>query len=163
VPCEASFSNWFGRFADGKFAERVHEALVRKAHRDVPIHNVSRDSTAIDAREKLAPKAEKLKKTPRRKGRPKKDEVRPAPEPSRLERQLTMSLAEQIADLPTACDFGLKKNAKGTTTGWIGYKLHIDTAEGAVPVACILTSASVHDSAVALPLESTIGARISTL
>lgn len=163
VPCEGSFSNWFARFANGKFAERVHEALVREAHQGVPVHNVSRDSTSIEAREKPASKAAKPKKTPNRRGRPKKDEVRPAPEPSRLERQLTMSLAEQIADLPAACDFGLKKNAKGITSGWIGFKLHIDTAEGAVPVACVLTSASVHDSAVALPLESMTGSRISSL
>ena len=61
------------------------------------------------------------------------------------------------------CDHGFKTNAKGISTGWIGYKLHIDTAEGAVPVACVLTSASVHDSAVALPLESMTNARVKSL
>ena len=31
----------------------------------------------------------------------------------------------------------------------IGYKLHIDTADGDIPVSCFLTSASVHESQVA--------------
>jgi hypothetical protein len=99
----------------------------------------------------------------KKRGRSKKGEVRPVPELTRLERQRTMSLSEQIADLPKHCDHGFKTNAKGISTGWIGYKLHIDTAEGAVPVACVLTSASVHDSAVALPLESMTTARIESL
>ena len=41
-----------------------------------------------------------------------------------------MTLAEMLADLPTACTIGTKRNAKGHTTSWIGYKLHIDTADG---------------------------------
>ena len=31
-----------------------------------------------------------------------------------------------LADLPRACDVGAKRNAKGHTTSWIGYKLHVD-------------------------------------
>ena len=41
-----------------------------------------------------------------------------------MERQLTMSLPQMLADLPRACDVGTKRNAKGHTTSWIGYKLH---------------------------------------
>ena len=52
----------------------------------------------------------------RKRGR-RKGEAR-AKEPSRLERQLTMSLPQMLADLPRACDVGSKRNAKG----WIGYK-----------------------------------------
>ena len=50
------------------------------------------------------------------------------------------------AELPTACDIGLKRNAKGFTSSWIGYKLHLDVCEAGIPVAAILTSASTHDS-----------------
>lgn len=57
-----------------------------------------------------------------------------------------------IADIPTECDVGTKKNSKGYKTSWIGYKLHIDAADGGIPVSCLLTSASVHDSQVAIPL-----------
>ena len=63
-----------------------------------------------------------------------------------------MSRSEMLADLPTACTIGTKRNAKGHTTSWIGYKLHIDTADGDIAVSCLLTSASVHERQVAIPL-----------
>ena len=33
---------------------------------------------------------------------------------------------------------------------WTGYKLHLDVADGGIPVSCLLTSASLHDSRVAI-------------
>ena len=45
-----------------------------------------------------------------------------------------------------------KRNAKGYKETWVGYKLHLDAADGRVPVSCILTSAALHDSRAALPL-----------
>ena len=66
-----------------------------------------------------------------------------------------------LADLPTACDVGSKKNSKGYKETWIGYKLHLDVACGRV--SCVLTSASVHDSQVAIPLMTMTGARVSYL
>ena len=74
-----------------------------------------------------------------------------------------MTLAEMLTDLPTACDVGTKRNAKGYKTSWTGYKLHIDTADGDIPVACIPTSASVHDSQVALPLATITASRVTNL
>ena len=65
-----------------------------------------------------------------------------------------MTLAAMLADLPTACSTGIKRNAKGHNVSWIGYKLHIDTADGDIPISCLLTSASVHDSQAAIPLAS---------
>ncbi|MCY4304489.1 MAG: hypothetical protein OXC62_06890, partial [Aestuariivita sp.] len=68
-----------------------------------------------------------------------KGEERPA-EPTRLALQVggTLSLKEMIAALPTACDTGTKRNAKGHTVSWHGYKLHIDAADGDIPVSCLL-------------------------
>ena len=75
--------------------------------------------------------------------------------PTRLERQITgMSLVEMLDDLPKACDVGTKKNSKGHKSSWIGYKLHIDAADGDIPISGILTSASLHDSQVAIPLAT---------
>ena len=59
-----------------------------------------------------------------------------------------------LADLPQRCAVGVKRNAKGHQDSWIGYKLPIDTADGEIPISCVLTSASVHDSQVALPLAT---------
>jgi hypothetical protein len=47
---------------------------------------------------------------------------------------------------------GSKKNSKGYKETWVGYKLHLDVADGQIPISCILTSASVHDSQAAIPL-----------
>jgi hypothetical protein len=68
-----------------------------------------------------------------------------------------------LADLPTDCDVGCKQNSKGNKEIWIGYKLHIDVASGQIPVSCVPTSASVHDSQVAIPLMAMTGARIDYL
>ena len=50
-----------------------------------------------------------------------------------------------------SCAVGTKRNAKGYQESWIGYKLHIDAGDGGIPLSCILTSASVNDSQVAIP------------
>ena len=74
-----------------------------------------------------------------------------------------MSLPQMMADLPRACDVGTKRNAKGHTTSWIGYKLHVDTADGGIPISCIMTSASTHDSQVAIPLGTLTAGRVESL
>ena len=61
-----------------------------------------------------------------------------------------------------ACDVGTKRNAKGHTTSWIGYKL-VDTADGGIPISCIMTSASTHDSQVAIPLGTLTAGRVENL
>jgi hypothetical protein len=74
-----------------------------------------------------------------------------------------MTLAAMLADLPRACDVGTKRNAKGFKETWIGYKLHIDTADGEIPISCVLTAASVHDSQVAIPLATITAGRVTNL
>lgn len=46
---------------------------------------------------------------------------------------------------------------------WKGYSLHIDSAEGGIPVSCLLTSASLHDSQVAIPLAEESSSRVTYL
>jgi hypothetical protein len=73
-----------------------------------------------------------------------------------------MSLFEMTADLPTACNVGTKRNSKkGYKTSWIGYKLYIDACDGGIPISCLLTSASLHDSQVAIPLAEITNQRIT--
>src|SRR5712691_5618795 len=165
VPSESTFSRAFAEFADSSLPSRVHEALVKKTHKDRLVGHIARDATAIEAREKpvrAGPPAAPA--TPKRKrGRPKKGEVVAKPEPRRLELQAGQTLSQMLADLPTCCNVGTKRNAKGHTTSWIGYKLHIDTADGDIPISCLLTSASVHDSQVALPLATITASRVTNL
>ena len=85
-------------------------------------------------------------------------------QPERLERQVNgMDLDEMLDELPKVCDHGAKKNAKGFLEAWRGYKLHIDTADSGVPLSAILTSASVHDSQVAIPLAVMTAGRVTNL
>jgi len=68
-----------------------------------------------------------------------------------------------LEELPKACDVGTKRNSKGYKKSWIGYKLHIDAADGHIPISCILTSASLHDSQAALPLAELTSQRVTNL
>jgi len=157
---EWTFSRAFAEFSESQLPERVHESLIKKNYKDEIVGHNSRDSTAINAREKPL-KKEKVKKEPKKRGRPKKGEVR-IKEPTRLEKQAAgMELSDMLEDLPTACDVGTKKNSKGHKTSWIGYKLHIDSADGGIPISCVLTSASVHDSQVAIPLAKISNDRVT--
>ena len=51
--------------------------------------------------------------------------------------------------------------SKGYKSTWVGYKLHIDVADGQIPVGCILTSASLHDSQAAIPLATMSAERVT--
>lgn len=152
IPSESTFSRAFGEFAETALADRVHKARVKEYLGEDVIWHVSRDSTAIEAREKPAAKPDKPPEPKRKRGRPKKGEQRRGPEPTRIERQLGQSYAESIAELPTACDVGTKIDSKGSKRHWVGYKLHADIGDGGIPLSAVTTSASVHDSQVAIPL-----------
>ena len=102
------------------------------------------------------------KKKPKKRGRPKKGEEQPKIA-KRLDSQLEMTQEEQLADLPKACDVGAKTDSKGNRNYWVGYKCHIDTGDGDVPLSCIVTSASVHDSQVAIPLARATATKVTSL
>jgi len=164
VPGEWTFSRAFKDFSRNKLTERLHEALIAQCYKDEIIGHISRDSTAIEAREK--PQVKEIKKEPsvkRKPGRPKKGEEVPK-EKTRIEKQASgLSLREMIKDLPSVCNVGAKKNSKGNASYWIGYKLHIDSADSGIPVSCLLTSASVHDSQVSIPLAELTNKRVTSL
>lgn len=82
---------------------------------------------------------------------------------SHLERQGNMTLGEMLNDLPKECNVGTKLNSKGHKESWVGYKLHLDTADGGIPISCILTSASLHDSQAAIPLATMTEQRVTYL
>lgn len=163
VPDESTFSRAFAEFADSRLAERVHTALIEQTQKGRLVGHLSRDSTEIEGREKPAKKPAPPTPAKRKRGRRKKGEEPAAPEPSRLERQLGMELPQILKELPQGCDIGCKKNSKGHVETWIGYKLHLDVADGQIPISCVLTSASVHDSQVAIALARTSAARVTNL
>ena len=161
IPSESTFSRSFDEFSTSGLPARAHEALILEYEGDRLVGHISRDATDINAREKAAPKTKK-KKPMRKRGRPRKGEERPAREPTRLERQASMSVEEMLGDLPGLCDWGTKKK-NGKTWHWKGYKLHVDWADGEIPVSAVLTSASTNDSQAAIPLAVMSAERVISL
>ena len=162
LPHESSLSRAFAAFARTEVLERAHAAVITRTHATRLVGHISRDATAIEAREKPASKPPYDPKKPRprsRKGQKKPEQM------TRIDRQcLTpMTVEEMVAELPRRCDVGRKTNSSGHNQVWIGYKLHIDAADGQIPVTCVLTSASVHDSQVAVPLAIRTAKRVTSL
>ncbi len=125
VPHESQFSRAFAEFAATGLPERLHAALIEATQKERLSGPISRDATEIEAREKPAPAVVEARpaRSRRKRGRPSKGEVAPAPEPTRIERQRRMTLEEMLDELPRACNVGTKKNSKGYKESWIGYKL----------------------------------------
>jgi hypothetical protein len=162
VPSESVFSRVFAEFARTELPQRIHEAIVKKSCAETITGHILRDSTSIEAREKPA-KRSQTEVSPRpvkRKGRPRKGEATPAKELTRIKKQMSMSLEEMLKDIPVVCNVGSKKNSQGYTESWIGYKLHIDTSDTGLPISALLTSASLHDSQVAIPLATISAGRV---
>jgi len=185
LPSESTFSRAFDEFAEGKLAERVHEALIKEHLGDELIGHLSRDGTAIEARERpkrgkadtaeVPESASDLLSTQdkaaapvtsapeKRRGRPRRGEKRAPVKESPIQRQRRQTLAQMMAEIPTDCDCGTKCNSQGYKVSWHGYKLHIDTADCGVPVSALLSSASMHDSRAAIPLSLISAARVTSL
>jgi hypothetical protein len=178
VPHESTFSRAFEEFARMELGQFVHEALIRETQKDRLIGHIARDSTAIEARERYPEmpfqatqkQAEQsAPRSPRKRGAPRgphkryKGGKRPyVPKgDTRLARQREMKLPEMLSDLPRQCDLGGKKDSHGNDHYWRGYKLHLDVADGQIPISAVLTSASVHDSQVAIPLATMSTQRVT--
>ena len=157
----------------------VHEALIAHTHKNRLVGHIARDSTAIHAREafpqtssqrrkeaggkeraqkaKTSPKGRKLpRKARRKKPQPQKD--------SPLEKQKQMSVDQMLAGISTVCSIGLRlTRVRREPKYWRGYKLHLDVADGQIPITALLSSAHVHDSQLSVPLATITSRRVTYL
>jgi hypothetical protein len=163
IPSSATFSRAFWEFAQTKVADTVHAALVATYVGEQVVMHLSRDATEIVAREKPAKKQKKEPKQKKKRGRRKKEEPAPEPELTRLQKQQTQTLEEALSELPYVCDVGTKTDSKGYKHSWVGWKTHIDWADGAFPLTVVTTSASLHDSQVAIPMPRRTAERVTSL
>ena len=189
VPHESKFSRAFAQFADMELPQRLHEAVVLKTQEGRLIGHIARDSTAIPARERFAVTAEHKKQRNEKKREKQKqreakqkalrtktaiprkkrvrkgsfDKKKAAERGPRIERQRKQTLEQMLNELPTKCDIGTKINSQGNNDSWRGYKIHLDTADGQIITAALLTSASVHDSQAAIPLMTMSSQRVGYL
>jgi len=166
-PSEATFSRAFATFAAGDLGESVHKALVKEHVGEELLGHVSHDSTAILGHEKPArthkdPVQNQEKPKPKKRGRPKKGEIR-TKELTRLEKQKSQTAEEGLRDIPTQCNVGSKRDSKGYKVTWNGFKLHGSTCDTGLPISAIVTSASVHDSQVAIPMVKRCSERTTYL
>ena len=150
IPSESTLSRTFKRFALDELAQKLFADFVAKVTDKRIVLHRSIDSTEIDAREKAAVK-------PKKKSVADDEAIHAqieanAKDFNALNLQCERDATTNISMLPTLCDWGCKRNSKGKTQYWRGYKLHLAVADGDFPIAACLTSASVHDSKVAIPL-----------
>jgi len=167
VPHESKFSRAFAEFAAGQLPEHLHAALIEDTQRSRLIGHIARDSTAIPARERFPETARQARRAAK-KGKPKRPKgsfakAKASERGTRLERQRHQKLPAMLAHLPQQCDIGAKTNSQGHEQYWRGYKLHLDVADGQLPISAVLTSASLHDSQVAIPLMTMTSQRVDYL
>ncbi len=163
IPSESTFSRAFQEFAKTDLGDQVHQVLVKETLQPQLVGHIARDATAIVGREKAAPQAKKEKPASRKRGRPAKGEIREKKQDRRLTQQVSEEALASLKKIPTHCDTGTKKNSQGYKETWKGYKLHADVNDCGLPVSIILTSASVHDSQVAIPLMKMTSQRVDYL
>jgi hypothetical protein len=164
LPHESKFSRAFAEFAATELPQQLHQAVIAATQSQRLIGHIARDSTAIAVRERF-PETAKEKKRSTRKSKPKHAKgsfirAKAAERGTRIQRQRHQKLEQMLSDLPRQCDMGAKKNNQGQDQYWRGYKLHLDVADGQLPISAVLTSASVHDSQVAIPLMMLTAQRV---
>ena len=96
LPSEATFSRAFSEFAESGLASRLHETLIARTMDGHLVEHISRDATAIEAREKPAPKPKAAKPAAQAGAAP---QGRGAGE----------ATATDDEPLPRACDVGTKR------------------------------------------------------
>lgn len=173
VPHESKFSRAFAEFAATQLPQQLHAAMIEATQGERLIGHIARDSTAIPARERIPEavmekkraKKKNAAKAKKRKGKPKGayTKAKASERGKRMDRQPHQTLEGMLAELPQQCDIGMKKNSEGHEQSWRGFKLHLDVADGQIPISAVLTSASVHDSQVAIPLMTMTSGRVDYL
>ncbi len=175
VPSECKFSRAFAEFAETELPQQLHQAFVEATQKPRLVGHIARDSTAIPARERFPETIEVAKKEASNTGKKKRskpqstrkkgsfERTRADERGTRIQRQRHQSLERMISDLPSTCAIGAKADDHGNLRYWRGYKLHLDVADGQIPISALLTSASVNDSQVAVPLMTMSTKRVTYL
>lgn len=167
IPSAGTFSNAFAEFSDSDILTSIHDHLIARCFKNAIVGHISRDATEVHAREKIGPRksSKRRKKMPTgyAKGRPKKNEIREKKPVTRIQVQLTQPLKTIIDQLPKEFDCGTKGGSRGYLSKWFGYKLHMDVCDAGIPISCLLTSASLNDSQVSVPLEIMSNSKVTSL
>ncbi len=162
IPHESTFSRVFALMAQTKVADKAHQKFISEYLSDTLFFYNSTDSTAIEVREKPL-RVKKEPKVKKKRGRKKKDDLtQTAPQEEKLSiAQLSMnSTSQMMQSISTHSNRGGKINSKGNGYYWIGGKLHLGVVDGDIPITALYSSASVHDSQVAIPVINETSNRV---
>jgi hypothetical protein len=162
VPGKASFSRAFSYLVEMGIMPGMLESLAKETFKGKVVYHVSRDSTAINAREKVEKKDNKKHEKPQKKrGRPPKTAKKQEKQPSEMEKQAAQSPSDSLEKLNKNSSFGCKKNSQRNISFWKGYKLHLDVSDTGFPITACVTGANVHDSMLAIPMEKMTEQRVT--
>ena len=166
VPHESTFSRAFDEFAKLQLPAFVHEALIRETQGERLIGHIARDATAIEARERypetpaqraerLEPRRAKLqeeRKQARRQAREAKPGVpQPRQKPGPRGPQQRYRRGKRPYVPPEDTRLARQRSMN----------LSEMLEELQIPISAVLTSASVHDSQVAIPLATMSTQRVT--
>lgn len=160
IPHKSIFSRAFQEFAHSELPQRLHAAMIAKTQSGRLIGPIARDSTALEARERYPDQPKPLPPKKRYKKGPKAKRSTPRAPRNHIEEQRAMTVEELLAELARDGSLGVKKSSKGHLSYWRGYKLHLDVADGDIPITALLTGAKVHDSQVAVALINITSKRV---
>jgi hypothetical protein len=162
IPGRSSFSRAFSYLGEMGILTGTLEDFAKETFKGKIVYHVSRDSSAINARETVEKKdKKKSKKTLKKRGRPRKGAVKQEKQPTEMEQQITRSAADSLEKLNKKCSFSCKKNSQGNISYWKGYKLHLDVSDTGFPITACVTGANVHDSMLAIPMEKMTEQRVT--
>lgn len=167
IPSEASYSRLLTKLSESNILERVQQTVIETAICEgfIADETIAIDATHFEARDQAPPKEADTKKTPKKRGRKKKEEreqwlADKAQEEANLslyekkiEAQLDAPLHKLRSEIPQAPKWGIKKNSEGKNVFWFGYKGHL--AVGATSqyiLQSILSSGNLNDGKAAIPL-----------
>ena len=167
VPSEASYSRMMQVISDSEVVDESNDTLIQLAISEgfLDDEHVGFDATHFESRDAAKPTEKKEPKAPKKRGRKSKAEreawlVEEAEKASNL-RTYEKELKEQVdiplevlwKDTPLEPNWGVKKNSDGKNVFWYGFKGHLAVStKSQYIVARIMTSASVSDSKLAIPL-----------
>ena len=139
--------------------------MIKSTYKDEIVGHVSKDSTAIEVREKPVKKVRDEENEEESIKSQKKRAPKGSVKKTRIQKQVSgeMSLDEMIKDLPTYCNIGRKNSSSGHMYAWIGYKLHLSVDDNSIPLAAMISFASMNDTQAAIPLTIMTAQRVTSL
>ena len=159
IPSSSTISRRTNELIELNIIEKIFNEITRIYFEDKLIINTSIDSTIIENEETTKHKKIKEKKIKCKKGRKKKnsqdekDFIKKLKQKERYKNFLINgNIMNYLKSINNNCSSTAKKDSKGKISWKKGFKAHIICDDYSIPIAFLITGASVYDSKVAIPL-----------